>query len=135
MKDTKIYESWHRSEVWAKGKAKSIKYWTALGRCLVSKGLLKEVKQQMQGGGAGFGFNKTAYMGYAISAAGNSLLNDDAAPLMLKTTGDLVERKVAARAKPALITPRFGVEQTPGDSVRTQLYALLVAERQRLAQG
>ena len=136
-KDTKILESWHRSEVWARGKSKSVKYWTALGRCLVSKGLLKEIKQHMQGGGGGgFGaFNKKSYMGFGISVAGNKLLNDETASLMLKTTGDLVERKAATRVKPVLISPRFGVEQTPEDSVRTRLYALLVAERKQLAQG
>ena len=37
MKDTKIFESWTEKPIFGKGKSKSDKYWTALGRALISK--------------------------------------------------------------------------------------------------
>jgi len=134
MKDRNIYDRWQQSEFWGKGKAKSVKYWTALGRTLLSKGFLQEVKHKMTGSaaGAGFGgFGGRSWNGYAITAQGNQLLNGSG-PLLLEITKDLEERK--HKPKPALITPRFGVEQTQDDSLRNKLYAALVLERQQLAQ-
>ena len=131
MKDTKIWDNWQRSEIFGKGKSKSVKYWTALGRTLISKGLLKEVKQSMAGAGAtGFGARSFAYMGCAPTKTGNELLSGEE-PLMLPVTGDLNERRV--KQKPSVITPRFGTEQTPEDLLRTKLYTALVEERQKLA--
>jgi hypothetical protein len=47
MKDTKIFENWQRDPLFGWGKAKSVKYWTALGRTLISHKLIQEVKKQM----------------------------------------------------------------------------------------
>ena len=87
---------------------------------------MKEIKQSMSGAGRAF-----AYSGCAVAAKGNALMCGNAAPLMLAVSGDLAEKK--QKPKPALITPRFGTEQTPEDTLRTKLYSLLVAERSRLA--
>ena len=47
MKDTNIFVNWQQHHLWGKGKAKSVKYWTALGRTLISNKLVVEVKKQM----------------------------------------------------------------------------------------
>jgi superfamily II DNA helicase RecQ len=47
MKDTKIWDKWQQSSLFGWGKSKSVKYWTALGRTLISRKLVQEVKKQM----------------------------------------------------------------------------------------
>jgi len=133
MKDTKIWDKWIRDPLFGKGKSKSVKYWTALARVLISQGYLKEVKHTLAkpGGGGGFGGKGFAYMGCALTLSGNKLINDEKATVMLQVTGDLLERRV--KPKPALITPRFGTERTPEDSLRMKLYTRLVAERHSIA--
>lgn len=37
MKDTKIWDKWIRDPLFGKGKSKSVKYWTALARVLISQ--------------------------------------------------------------------------------------------------
>ena len=78
-----------------------------------------------QGGKRGF-----AYMGCSISKTGNMLLNSTD-PLMLKVVGDLSETKIKPKA--TVITPRFGMDRTPEDSLRIDLYNMLVSERHKLA--
>jgi hypothetical protein len=47
MKDTNIYERWQRHDLFGRGKAKSVKYWTALGRALISHKFVVEVMKTM----------------------------------------------------------------------------------------
>eukprot|EP00088_Acartia_fossae_P057671 TRINITY_DN672_c0_g1_i5.p1 TRINITY_DN672_c0_g1~~TRINITY_DN672_c0_g1_i5.p1 ORF type:complete len:1015 (-),score=248.00 TRINITY_DN672_c0_g1_i5:268-3312(-) len=130
-KDTKIYERWIQHEVFGAGSNKSDKYWTALGRELVSKGLIKENKQTMGGGGGGFGKKGSfSYMAYSVAVKGDQFLRSNE-QLFLKVTGDLVEKK----AKPVLIAPRFGVERSAMDSLQAQLREVLLRVRQALAAG
>ena len=78
----------------------------------------------------GSGKRGFAYMGCSITQSGNMFLNSDE-PLMLKVVGDLTETKIKAKA--TVITPRFGADRTPEDSLRIELYNMLVSERHRLA--
>lgn len=127
MKDNKIFDSWQQHALFGRGKTKSVKYWTALGRALISAKLVIEVKKQM----ASFKPGKTmSYSGCAISAKGNNFLNSSE-ELLMPVVGDLAERK--SKPKVALIAPRFGTNQKPEDSLRTDLYTRLIAERIRLA--
>ena len=47
--DEKLWDRHKQSPVYGKGKGRSEKFWTALARQLISKGLLKEVRETMAG--------------------------------------------------------------------------------------
>jgi len=140
MRDTKIFENWTEKPIFGKGKSKSDKYWTALGRALISKGLLKEVKQQMKGGRGGGrgGFAGGFYTGFALTSSGNKILNeDDNAPLvMLPATGELAPKKQRALTSAKRLLPNalgLGLIGMPDNALRTELHTLLVGARQVLA--
>jgi len=131
--DKKVWNSLKNCRVYGSGKKKSEKYWTALGRALVANKYLDEIKQG--GPGSSFGGGKSfTYSGYSVNSLGRRLLNDQYSTLKMMPTKDLrCERK--EKPKVAVITPRFGASLTPLDTLRSDLYKLLVGERQKLASS
>jgi len=132
--DKKLWNNLRDSRVYGSGKKKSSKYWMALGRALVANKYVDEIKQGGSSGGfgGGFGGKSFSYSGFSVSSLGRRLLNDQNFVLKMMPTKELrQERK--QKPKPVVITPRFGASQGPLDSLRSSLYKLLVAERQRLA--
>ena len=65
--DEKLWDRHKASPVYGKGKGKSDKFWTALARQLISKGLLRETKTQMQG-------QKWTYMAISLTNEGSRFL-------------------------------------------------------------
>jgi len=127
MKDPRMSDRWIKHKLYGQGKGKSDKYWTALGRTLISKGYIQEVKEQFAGGGVP---GRRSYMACTVPIKGAQFLNSSA-KLILPATGDLVEKK--AVVKPVVITPRFGPQISVLDTLRNQLYDKLMTLRSQLA--
>jgi len=128
--DNKLFDRWKQSEVFGKGKGRSAKFWTALGRELISKSYLKEVKQSM--GNVGFSRKPFTYSGLAVTPKGSSFLSTED-PLLLKPIGDLQEARPKVKPSVATIAPKFGSDSRPQDVERTNLYNQLLAERKKLS--
>ena len=94
--DEKLWDRHKASPVFGKGKARSEKFWTALARQLISKGLLKEVRETMQG-------QKWTYSAICVTGAGSRFLSSSEA-LLLPQAGDL--RLEKPKPKVAVVAPR-----------------------------
>ena len=94
--DDKLWDRHKASPVYGKGKGRSEKFWTALARQLISKGLLKEVRETMAG-------QKWTYSAICVTGAG-SLFLSSTEPLLLPQTGEL--RLEKAKPKVAVVAPR-----------------------------
>ena len=121
--DDKLWDRHKASPVYGKGKGKSDKFWTALARQLISKGLLRETKTQMQG-------QKWTYMAISLTKEGSRFLQSSKS-LLLPQTGDL--RLEKPKPKVAVVVPRFGADSQPEDAARTELYRRLLAVRKKVA--
>jgi len=121
--DEKLWDRHKASPVYGKGKGKSDKFWTALARQLISKGLLREMKTQMQG-------QKWTYMAISLTKEGSRFLQSSKS-LLLPQTGDL--RLEKPKPKVAVVAPRFGADSQPEDAARTELYRRLLAVRKKVA--
>ena len=98
LSDSKMWDSHKRSLVYGKGKERSEKFWTALARQLISKGLLKETKETMAG-------QKWTYSAISVTSAGSQFLNSSSStPLLLPQVGEL--RLEKPKPKVAVVAPR-----------------------------
>jgi len=121
--DEKLWDRHKQSPVYGKGKGRSEKFWTALARQLISKGLLKEVRETVPG-------QRFTYSAIGVTGAGSCFLSSSE-PLLLPQTGEL--RLEKPKPKVAVVAPRFGAESQPEDEARTELYRRLLAVRKRVA--
>ena len=94
--DDKLWDSHKASPVYGKGKGRSDKFWTALARQLISKGLLKEVRETVPG-------QKWTYSAVSVTGAGSRFLYSSE-PLLLPQTGEL--RLEKPKPKVAVVAPR-----------------------------
>jgi len=124
--DKNMWDKHKASQVFGAGKARSEKFWQALARQLVSKGLVREVTQSFEQNG-----RQRGYTGMAVSKEGRAFLSSEK-PLLLPQSGELV--LVREKPKAAVVVPRFGAEQLPEDADRTELYRRLVALRRAVAE-
>ena len=96
LNDDKLWDRHKASPVYGKGKGRSEKFWTALARQLISKGLLKEKRETMVG-------QKWTYSAISVTGAGSRFLMSSE-PLLLPQSGEL--RLEKPKPKVAVVTPR-----------------------------
>jgi len=131
-KNNSIFDRHTRDPVYGSGKSNTKEFWTALIRELVSKNLLKEIKQSSA---SNHGFKKTfSWTSLTTTDKGDAWIKDPQRKLMVNQVGDLKSKTTEKSKKVALIVPKFGSESTPEDKVRCALYNVLVQERLKISK-
>ena len=94
--DDRLWERFKASPLYGKGKGRSEKFWTALSRQLILKGLLKDTRKTLPG-------KQWTYSEISVTDEGSRFIYSSE-PLLLRQTGELKLEK--PKSKVAVEAPK-----------------------------